>query len=79
MRFDSLNSHFAYGFCSLSPFERAAAETLMKVRKSYISETASRKTGQNVIYSAPLSLTAQNSGCPNPGKSDIIMITVDAV
>ena len=59
--------------------ERATAETLLKVRKSYISETARRKTGQNVIYAAPLSLTAQNSGCPNPGKSDIIMITVDAV
>ena len=29
--------------------ERATAETLLKVRKSYISETASRKTGQNVI------------------------------
>ena len=59
--------------------ERATAEPLLKVRKSYISETASRKTGQNVIYAAPLSLTAQNSGCPNPGKSDIKMITVDAV
>ena len=30
--------------------ERATAETLLKVRKSYISETASRKTGQNVIH-----------------------------
>ena len=37
--------------------ERAAAETLLKVRKSYISETASRKTGQNVILiSQPIKL-----------------------
>ena len=39
-RFDSPNLHFACGSCSLSSFERAAGETLLKVGKSYLPETA---------------------------------------
>ena len=65
-RFEMRSSNSAKKL-SLDSSKWAAAETLLNVRKSYISEAASRKTGQNVMTyrKIPWQLDIDSFSLPN--------------